>query len=114
MCFLDNHRHVLRLTLLESRMLLEVSHVEGRARDGHVYQLQCRRVPDLTVALSSVRFCSHVGQPFELLAGARPPKQHAARKQLAYLGLQDGDKLLTDVPRRLFKAFRRALKKLQA
>ena len=95
-CLLDGHCHVLRLTVKDT-MVLQLSHVEGRARDGHAYDVQCRRLPELQVALSPVRFCRALGQPLELLAGARPPKQHAARKQLAYLGLQDGDALLTDV-----------------
>lgn len=95
-CLLDGHCHLLRLTVKDT-MVLQLSHVEGRARDGHAYDVQCRRLPELQVALSPVRFCRALGQPLELLAGARPPKQHAARKQLAYLGLQDGDALLTDV-----------------
>lgn len=92
-CFYDNHIHVFCFTVdgETGRILARQSHVQGRARDGHSFAVNSRKVLELAVPMSSVRFVVKPGTPLQLLAAARPPKQHAARKQLAYLGLQDTD-----------------------
>jgi len=92
-CFYDGHIYVLCFTVdgETGRILARQSHVQGRARDGHNYPVHRRKLPELVAPMSSVRFVVKPGTTLELLAGARPPKQFAARKQLAYLGLQDTD-----------------------
>lgn len=81
--------HVLRV-LLQGNGQLSVrrSHTQGRARDGHLYDAPMRHVGALEVSLACVRFTAEIGLPLTLLNGSRAPRQHAARKHLAYLGLQ--------------------------
>eukprot|EP00931_Biecheleriopsis_adriatica_P115086 TRINITY_DN90921_c0_g1_i1.p1 TRINITY_DN90921_c0_g1~~TRINITY_DN90921_c0_g1_i1.p1 ORF type:complete len:1336 (+),score=212.36 TRINITY_DN90921_c0_g1_i1:33-4010(+) len=89
LCFCEGCIHVLHLGLDSSGQLsARRSHTQGRARDGHSFDVQKRAV-SLEAPLGSVRFVLAPGRAIELLSGARPPRQHAARKQLAYLGLQD-------------------------
>eukprot|EP00913_Durusdinium_trenchii_P015893 g14936.t1 len=91
-CFHNGHIHVLRFTVEGETGHVQVqgSHVQGRARDGHAFAVSVKAAT-LETPMSSVRYLLTPGKPLELLAAARPPKQQAARKQLAYLGLQDDE-----------------------
>eukprot|EP00928_Gymnodinium_smaydae_P099927 TRINITY_DN966_c3_g1_i1.p1 TRINITY_DN966_c3_g1~~TRINITY_DN966_c3_g1_i1.p1 ORF type:complete len:1532 (-),score=349.65 TRINITY_DN966_c3_g1_i1:31-4626(-) len=71
------------------RLVVRRSHAQGRARDGHLFEATVsRKHPGrLELNLGCVRFAARQAVPLELLADARAPRQFAARKRLAYLGL---------------------------
>lgn len=86
--YTDGQVHVFRVFLEPSgRVAARRSHTQGRARDGHIFEVAKRQPGALRWSLGTVRFTIQSGPPLPLLAGARAPLQHAARKQLAYLGL---------------------------
>eukprot|EP00927_Polykrikos_kofoidii_P077261 TRINITY_DN74219_c0_g1_i1.p1 TRINITY_DN74219_c0_g1~~TRINITY_DN74219_c0_g1_i1.p1 ORF type:complete len:1476 (-),score=281.90 TRINITY_DN74219_c0_g1_i1:36-4415(-) len=93
-CFLavvpvDQVIHMVRIDMepVSGRLLARRGHAQGRARDGHIFEVSKKNPGALKVSLGTVRFVVGGGAPLELLAGARAPRQFAARKRLAYLGL---------------------------
>jgi len=93
--------HVMRLFLDASgRLSARRSHTQGRAKDGHIYEVAKRQPGLLELPIGMVRFATEVGTKLSLLADARAPRQYAARKQLSYLGL-GSEKDGTESPRDL-------------
>eukprot|EP00435_Cladocopium_sp_Y103_P062926 s868_g24.t1 len=73
------------------RILARQSHVQGRARDGHSFAVNSRKVLELAVPMSSATGTVRYRPVSPVALEKWQPEPPAKPKQLAYLGLQDTD-----------------------